>query len=330
MSRSRLSHALDTGAIALPDTGRIALFNARADSDLSALPRDRCQVIQRHYPDHAALSAQGFDCAVAPDGPYAAAIVTLPRARAEADTLIAAAEAAVGQGTVIVDGNKTDGVEAVLKAVRARVTLTANVSKAHGKCFAFAAGSHFTDWQVTAPTPNRDGFLTLPGVFSADGIDPASKLLADSLPDDLSGRVADLGAGWGYLSHRLLARPGITALDLVEADHAALRCAQANLDDPRARFHWADARDWTPEARPGTIVTNPPFHTGRAADPALGRAFLTAAARALAPTGRLYVVANRQLPYEDTLAAQFGKVEQIAGDTRFKVLLAQRPSRKPR
>ncbi|SIS82156.1 16S rRNA (guanine1207-N2)-methyltransferase [Roseivivax lentus] len=330
MSRSRLSHAIESGVIALPETGRIALFNPRADSDLSALPGDRCHVIQRHYPDHAALQAQGFDCAVAPSGPYAAAIVTLPRARAEADALIAEAEAAVGNGTVVIDGAKTDGVEAVLKAVRARAPLTANLSKAHGKCFAFEAGGHFTDWRNAAPAPNRDGFLTLPGTFSADGIDPASALLADHLPDDLKGRVADLGAGWGYLSRRLLDRPGITTLDLVEADHAALECARANLDDPRARFHWADARDWQPEARLDVVVTNPPFHTGRAADPSLGRAFLDAAARMLAPTGRLFVVANRQLPYEDTLAARFSRVEQIAADNRFKVLFAQRPARKPR
>ncbi|QFS81567.1 Ribosomal RNA small subunit methyltransferase C [Roseivivax sp. THAF40] len=330
MTRSRLTHALETGAIALPETGRIALFNPRAESDLSELPKDRCHVIQRHYPDHAALQMQGFDCAVTPEGDYSAAIVTLPRARAEAEALIGDAEAAVGTGPIIVDGAKTDGVEPLLKAVRARTPLTANISKAHGKCFAFKAGGHFGDWRASAPEPNRDGFLTLPGVFSADGIDPASALLVESLPDDISGRVADLGAGWGYLSRKLLERDAITSLDLVEADHAALECARANLDDPRARFHWADARDWTPEARLDVVVTNPPFHVGRAADPALGRAFLAAAARGLAPTGRLFVVANRQLPYEDTLATLFAKVDEIAANTRFKVLLAQRPARKPR
>jgi 16S rRNA (guanine1207-N2)-methyltransferase len=71
----------------------------------------------------------------------------------------------------------------------------------------------------------------------------------------------------------------------------------------------------------------PPFHLGRTADPALGRAFITAAARVLAPSGSLWMVANRHLPYESTLAASFAKVEEIAGDTRFKVLHATRPAR---
>ncbi|MCB7212868.1 methyltransferase, partial [Lactiplantibacillus plantarum] len=47
-------------------------------------------------------------------------------------------------------------------------------------------------------------FLSRPGVFAWDRIDPASALLAEHLPADLAGRAADLGAGYGYLSRELL------------------------------------------------------------------------------------------------------------------------------
>ena len=40
--------------------------------------------------------------------------------------------------------------------------------------------------------------MTVPGIFSADGIDPASALLADNLPEKLGARVADLGGGWAF------------------------------------------------------------------------------------------------------------------------------------
>ena len=51
-----------------------------------------------------------------------------------------------------------------------------------------------------------------------------------ALAADLSGRAADLGAGFGYLSAELLARcPGITALDLYEAEARALDLARRNL-----------------------------------------------------------------------------------------------------
>jgi 16S rRNA (guanine1207-N2)-methyltransferase len=63
----------------------------------------------------------------------------------------------------------------------------------------------------------------------------------------LKGRVADLGAGWGYLSGEILAeQEGIAHLDLIEADHDMLEAARANVDDPRAAFHWADVTRFDP------------------------------------------------------------------------------------
>ena len=53
------------------------------------------------------------------------------------------------------------------------------------------------------------------------------------------------------------------------------------------------------------VVMNPPFHEGRKADPELGQAFIEAAAGMLGAKGKLYMVANRHLPYEETLERLF-------------------------
>jgi hypothetical protein len=45
------------------------------------------------------------------------------------------------------------------------------------------------------------------GVFSSDGLDPGSRLLIESLPP-LTGRVADLGCGWGHGRTAALKNPG--------------------------------------------------------------------------------------------------------------------------
>ncbi len=71
-----------------------------------------------------------------------------------------------------------------------------------------------------------------------------------------------------------------------------------------------------------TVVTNPPFHAGRAAEPALGLAFIAAAASCLAPAGTLWLVANRHLPYETALSQRFRTVREAAGGNGFKVLTA--------
>jgi 16S rRNA (guanine1207-N2)-methyltransferase len=162
-------------------------------------------------------------------------------------------------------------------------------------------------------------------VFSADGPDPGSQCLDAALPDRLPPCVAELGAGWGWLASRLLARPGLEELHLIEADHDALDCARENLDDPRLRFHWADATAFAPERQFDAVVTNPPFHRDRAGDPGLGAAFIGAAARMLAPQGVLWLVANRHLPYEAALAAAFREVEERPGTSAFKVYRAARP-----
>ena len=168
-----------------------------------------------------------------------------------------------------------------------------------------------------------------PGVFSADGADPGSVLLADAVPAVLSGRVADLGAGWGYLSARVLERcRDVSEIHLVEAQASALDCARANVADPRARFHWADATAFRPEAPMDAVIMNPPFHSGRAAEPELGRRFIAAAAGMLRPGGHLWMVANRHLPYEAPLRAAFARVEEIGSDPGYKLFQATAGGRK--
>ncbi|WP_297768240.1 class I SAM-dependent methyltransferase [uncultured Roseovarius sp.] len=326
---ARLTHAIAERAVTLPGTGRIAVFAPRAETDLSALPKERVQVLTTFKPDHDHFASLGYDCAVAPEGRYAAAIVCLPRAKALTRATLALA-ASVTDGPVIVDGAKTDGIESILRDCRRRMTVGTPMSKAHGKVFAIEAGTDLTDWATSEPRTIEGGYMTAPGVFSADAIDPASDMLARNLPPKLGAHVVDLGAGWGYLSANALTRASIEQIDLVEADHAALACARTNVTDPRARFHWADATRWQGEARADSIIMNPPFHESRSADPDLGRGFIRAAAGMLKPSGALWMVANRHLPYETTLAECFASVSEVAGDTKFKILHATRPARQLR
>jgi 16S rRNA (guanine1207-N2)-methyltransferase len=181
---------------------------------------------------------------------------------------------------------------------------------------------------LDAPRPVAGGrFVSRPGVFSWDRIDPASALLAEHLPSSLRGRAADLGAGFGYLSVELLERcAGIAALDLYEAQARALELARANLAPFAGRtalgFHWHDVTAGLP-ARYDVIVTNPPFHAhGNAARPDIGRRFIAVAAQALVPGGRLWLVANRHLPYEAELDAGFGEARLVAQRDGFKVVEA--------
>jgi 16S rRNA (guanine1207-N2)-methyltransferase len=255
-------------------------------------------------------------------------MVCIPRAKDRARALVAEA-ADVTDGPVIVDGTKTDGIESMLKACRKQADgVSGPVNKAHGKLFWMDPAPALDGWRAGDPGEIEEGYVTAPGVFSADGIDPASRALADALPETLGAHVIDLGAGWGYLSARALERSAIKVLDLIEADHAALACARQNVSDPRAQLHWEDALRWRPETRADAVIMNPPFHVARKADPSLGRAFIAAASQMLKPAGQLWMVANRHLPYEQTLAEHFADVAELpGGDGRFKLLHAKRPKK---
>ncbi len=326
MSSDRLDLAVKGGALGEPLPPRIAVFRPRAGRDLWTLGQDRVQVIQGFRPDHDAYANLGFAVSPTAEGTYDAAVICVPRAKDEARALIAQAVALTGGGPVLVDGQKDDGIASLLKDCSGRTGIVGTLSKAHGKAFWFRGGD-FADWLPAEPLSLAGGFQTVPGIFSADAPDPGSVLLADSLPASLPRNVVDLGAGWGYLARAILDRRGVEKLHLVEAEHAALTCARVNADDPRVVFHWADANGFGPDRAYDAVVMNPPFHVGRVTDVGTGQAFIATAARLLKPSGRLWLVANRHLPYERHLRTFFAEVRDVAGDTRYKVFEAARPGK---
>lgn len=168
------------------------------------------------------------------------------------------------------------------------------------------------------------GLWSQPGVFSWDRIDPGSALLASRLPT-LKGRGADLGCGIGFLAHRMLGQPGVTELNLVDIDRRAVELARRNVDDPRARFAWADVNaDRPPLETLDFVVMNPPFHDAGAEDRSLGQAFIRRAAKALRTGGACWLVANRHLPYESVLADAFKSVRLDIETGGYKVYEARR------
>ncbi len=319
MAQSRLSTALAEGLLDLAD-GDIAVYRPPLGYDLASLPPDAVRIVSTWRPD---FEGWGQTFAVSSDPVIApTALVVVPRAKSLARSMIA--QAAATAKMVIVDGQTTDGINSLFKDCRARLGALPSLTKAHGRLFWFAPDGQFADWAAPEPQRGEHGFYTTAGVFSDSVIDAGSALLADALPAKLPKRIADLGAGWGYLAAAALARDGVQKIDVIEAEKLSLDCARRNIADPRAVFHWGDVTQWRRAEFDGAVM-NPPFHAGRAADPGLGRAFIDAAARVLTPSGQLWMVANRHLPYEAHLATRFRNLAELPGSGGFKLFHASRP-----
>ena len=335
---------LSEGHLAWPASGALFL-RARAGVPLQAGSWPGLACHQTFAPDAAALErlrlrmlTDDLDTATQ-KSPLV--LILPPRQRDEARALLARALRLTERGGRIVacmsnDEGARSGEADLERIVGPLTTLTKN------KCRVFWSApldqphddALVEEWlRLDAVRPIADGrFVSRPGVFAWDRIDVASQLLAEHLPSDLAGRAADLGAGFGYLSVELLQRCArIAALDLYEAERRALDLARRNLAalESRAaiRYCWHDVTTGLTD-RYDVIVCNPPFHTHARADrPDIGRRFIATAAQSLLPGGRLWLVANRHLPYEQALGAGFERVRIVTQQHGFKIVEAMRAKR---
>ena len=201
-------------------------------------------------------------------------------------------------------------------------------SKSHCRLVALKRPAQLPDvvneWEAAfKPQQVPDTNLSsLPGTFSHGRVDAGSLLLAQHLPE-LKGRIADLGAGWGYLAQQML-RTEAAQVDLFEADHNALELARKNLGafNTRARFFWHDVNGERVPSGYDAVVMNPPFHDVNDTHPDLGRGFIAASATALRKGGQLWMVANAHLPYEETLKETFGAFTAVTRTGGYKVISA--------
>lgn len=327
-----------------PTDGRVLFLRARDGEALRSVQKPGWVAVQGFKPLHDALPDDLTRQAEPPaDARFDVVLLLPPRQREESRAWLARALDAIAPGGVLVVAQSNNEGARTLQDDLARLCGPVQCESKH-KCRviwtrpdpAAIDAALLADWRaLDAPRRIAAGYLSRPGLFSWDRIDAGSALLAAHLPSNLAGRVADLGAGYGYLSCELLRRCArVEALDLYEAEASALPLARANIEAvmaetgrrPTFAAYWQDVTAGLGQ-RYHAILSNPPFHLDRGDRPDLGLAFIRAAADALRPDGRLWLVANRHLPYEAMLDTRFGEWQVRAEGQGYKIIEARRPKR---
>jgi 16S rRNA (guanine1207-N2)-methyltransferase len=320
----------------LPFPARAFLMRAQPSDAFAAGWRAALVCEQSFKPAFDALTAAGFNAVPRLEGRFPAGLLLLTKHKAENRANVARAWSLLQPGGVLVCcGANAIGAASFEREVDKAVGLDGKLSKHQSRVFWLhrADGGMpdaLAEWQqAAAPCPVADtGLIARVGCFSPDHADTGSRVLADCFPDTIAGRVADLGAGWGYLGARLLHRfDAITELDSYEAEALALEDARTNLDAiahaAQRSYHWTNVAAGVPEVAPyDWIVSNPPFHDGARADPGIGQAFIAAAWKAIRRRGKFLLVANKHLPYEAELRRHFRDVELLQTAEGFKVYLS--------
>ena len=231
-------------------------------------------------------------------------------------------------GIIIITGDKELGVDFYLKKIKSFVNLNI-ISKSNGKITLFKKPNFIPEeikiWKNFGKFQKINAnFFTLPGCFSEKEIDDGSRLLSSQFSNKLYGKVADLGAGWGYLSSKALeSNMNIKEISLVESNLNALNCSRKNISNFKANFFWADIEieDLKLENY-DHVIMNPPFHKGKKFVHSLVTIFLNTAKKILAKNGTLWMVHKKELKYECVINDMFQNFEYIYINKGYRIIKA--------
>ncbi len=249
--------------------------------------------------------------------PFGLVLMRLPRIKDAFEmALHAAASVMAADGVLYVAGANDEGIKSSTTLIDT-VFSDAQTVDTRKHCRVVAARKPITtDLRKTLRKWERDmdGWMSYPGVFAKGNIDDATALLIGTLPEKILGSALDFGCGGGVIAHAALQRGAkITMLD---ADAIALEAAKQNVDPATAVLS-----DGFQEivGKFEMILSNPPIHRGAKEDYTVLRDLLEKAPDHLTKDGQLVFVVQRTVPLKG-MGARFTKIEEIAGNTRFKVL----------
>lgn len=176
------------------------------------------------------------------------------------------------------------------------------------------------------------GELSLPlvtqaGVFAGGKVDAGTRLLLDTLPGDLPDHILDVGCGTGVIGLAAALR-GAGAVDLTDVNLLAIQAAAENirrLGLPQCRAFPGDVYAGCGEDRYDLIVSNPPFHRGKAIDYAVADRLIEGAPAHLRQGGSLLIVANAFLAFGKRMERVFAQVVTVSATRQFHVLRASGP-----
>ena len=166
-------------------------------------------------------------------------------------------------------------------------------------------------------------FQTDSGVFSKEHVDTGTAILLKALSEEpISGRVLDMGCGYGVIGIVMKKLYEETEVVMADVNPRAVECSVSN-----AQRNGADCKILVSdgfkqlEGSYNIIITNPPIRAGKA----VIYAWFEDSVQALRPEGRLYLVMRKQhgaLSAVKKLKELFREVEMIDRDKGFFVIRA--------
>ncbi|MBR0219919.1 MAG: class I SAM-dependent methyltransferase [Clostridia bacterium] len=159
-------------------------------------------------------------------------------------------------------------------------------------------------------------FLTDAGVFSRGEVDFGTDVLLRALPEEMAGRVLDLGCGWGAVGASVGKKYPACRIVMSDVNERALALAAKNAAANGVQAETAQSDGLEQVEGPfDYILTNPPIRAGKQV---IYRLFAESAQK-LSPEGALYIVIRKQqgaesaVKYLKTIFQQVDTVDKSGG-----------------
>ena len=249
------------------------------------------------------------------DARFDAVIIYYPKTKLRFDYYLSMISKLLNtDATIYVVGEKKGGVKSCEKQIKS-YSPKANKLDAARHCQLYSAwfngevcSKQMDDWFNVRPTcVNIDSksvelnLYSLPGVFSASGVDEGTQLLLDII-EPVSGKGIDFGCGCGVISAAVAKAFGcqLTAID-VDALAVASSNKTFEMNDIDAKAIASNGLSELASAgkQVNFIVTTPPFHTGLKTDYGITEALLKNCKKVMKPAFSIWMVANAFLPYPE-------------------------------
>ncbi|QYJ97106.1 class I SAM-dependent methyltransferase [Shewanella alkalitolerans] len=274
--------------------------------------------LQCHF-GHQLPSTQTFD----------AVVLFYPKSKSLAPYLInLAGRHLIPGGELVIVGEKKGGIRSITKQLPDYFDGGIKLDNAR-HCMLYSSSLlseapeiKLSDWVKDYVLSTPQGELTicnLVGVFSEKRLDEGTELLLEHLPT-LKGRVLDFGCGAGVITAALLKANPDLELECVDINAMALASCELTLaaNGMQAKVYASDGLTQT-QGMFDAIISNPPFHDGLDSTTEIATRFVQESEAQLKSGGIFQIVANRHLPYSDTVAKFFKTVNVAAENNKYKI-----------
>ncbi|MDN7134846.1 methyltransferase [Pseudidiomarina terrestris] len=261
-------------------------------------------------------------------------LMKLPKSQSLLEFQLAQLSGSLKPGTTVLVAAKSKLFTPATRAIFSQFCDDVDISLIQRKCRMLrakvrAVATPITQFLNTWQQPELNLELTHhAGVFARNQLDIGARLLLEHLPAAGAQQVIDLGCGNGVLGLAYARQSPQSAVTWVDESYLAIASCQRNIalnlgTAERYQAYVDDCLSQQSSNSADLVLCNPPFHQEHAITEHIARQMFKDARRVLRKGGEMRLVANRHLPYYQSLKRLFGQVDCEASNAKFVVYRCQ-------